>query len=405
MKSLAEICTAQAEVAHCQALASSSPHDRRQGLEVVGVRGAFGNHRRLALGKAATPRQRVLATLVTLATLVLVLLTAVDCGSSTTDGIIPRSSDEASAQALEQSFTQVVHRTLPSIVEIVSPTGLGSGVIFDDKGNVVTNAHVVGKSASFEVRPSTGTRTYPATLVASYPPDDIAVIRIQDAPPLKPAKFGHSSTLEVGDIVLAMGNPLGLDATVTNGLVSALGRTVQEPPSGDQPGAVLRQVIQTSAPINPGNSGGALVNLNSEVVGIPTLAAVNPEFGGSAPGIGFAIPSDIATDLASQIVTNGRVVNSRRAALGVSISTVTDGTGKPVGVGILGVTPDSPAAKAGLRNGDVIIKADDTPVATAQQLQEMLAQHQPGDTVRITFLRPPGEAQTVTLTLGELPAS
>jgi len=104
-------------------------------------------------------------------------------------------------------------------------------------------------------------------------------------------------------------------------------------------------------------------------------------------------------------VTNGRVVNSRRAALGVSISTVTDGTGKPVGVGILGVTPDSPAAKAGLRNGDVMIKADDTPVATAQQLQEALAQHKPGDTVRITFLRPPGEAQTVTLTLGELPAS
>ena len=231
------------------------------------------------------------------------------------------------------------------------------------------------------------------------------MIRIEGAAPLKPAKFGRSSTLEAGDIVLAMGNPFGLDATVTNGLVSALGRTIEEPGNGNLPGAVLRQAIQTSAPINPGNSGGALVNLNSEVIGIPTLAAVNPELGGSAPGIGFAIPSDIATDLASQIVANGRVINSRRAALGVAISTVTDETGKPVGVGILKVTPDSPAAKAGLQNGDVIIKVDDTPVATAQQLQELLAQHKPGDNVRITFLRAPGEAQSITLTLNELPAS
>lgn len=362
----------------------------------------MSNQRGLVLEKAVVSRHRVVSTL---ATLVLVLVAATGCSSSTTDGVISRSSDGASAHALEQDFTQIVRGTLPSIVEIVSPSGLGSGVIFDDKGDVVTNAHVVGRSAAFEVRPSTGTRTYPATLVASYPPDDLAVIHIQGAPPVKPARFGHSSTLEVGDIVLAMGNPLGLDATVTNGLISALGRTVREPPTGDQPGAVLRQVIQTSAPVNPGNSGGALVNLNGEVIGIPTLTAVNPEIGGSAPGIGFAIPSDIVTDLAAQIVANGRVVNSRRAALGVAISTVTDATGKPVGVGILGVTPDSPAAKAGLQDGDVIIKVNDTAVATAQALQELLARHKPGDTVHITFLRPPGEAQTITLTLGELPVS
>jgi putative serine protease PepD len=370
-------------------------------LEVVGVlRGVLGNHWGRVLEKAVVPRQRLVTALAAL-----VLVMAAGCSSSTAGGVISRSGDGASAHALEQNFTQIVRGTLPSIVEIVSPSGLGSGVVFDDKGDVVTNAHVVRRSAAFEVRPSTGTRTYPATLVASYPPDDLAVIRIQGAPPLKPARFGHSSTLEVGDIVLAMGNPLGLDATVTNGLISALGRTVQEPPTGDQPGAVLRQVIQTSAPINPGNSGGALVNLNGEVIGIPTLAAVNPEFGGSAPGIGFAIPSDVATDLATQIVANGRVVNSRRAALGVEISTVIDATGNPVGVGILNVTPDSPAAKAGLQNGDVIIKMDDTPVATAQALQEALAQHKPGDTVHVTFLRPPGEAQTITITLGELPAS
>lgn len=169
--------------------------------------------------------------------------------------------------------------------------------------------------------------------------------------------------------------------------------------------ALLRSAIQTSAPINPGNSGGALVNLNSEVIGIPTLAAVNPVVGGTAPGIGFAIPSDTATDLASQIITHGRVVNSRRAALGVSVSTVTDLSGKPVGVGISGVVPSGPAANAGLENGDVIIKVGDTEVTTAQQLQEVLAMHKPGDTVRITFIRPPGGATTVTVTLSELPAT
>ena len=127
------------------------------------MRGAIGNDRCLVRGKAATYRQRVLATLV------IVLLTTVGCTSSASDSS-PRSSDAASAHALEQDFTQVVHMTLPSIVEIVSPSGLGSGVIFDGKGHVVTNAHVVGKSASFEVRSSTGTRTYPATLVASTSP-------------------------------------------------------------------------------------------------------------------------------------------------------------------------------------------------------------------------------------------
>ena len=401
MKSLGEICTAQAEVGaakRCQARRIPIGGEGCQGLQEVGVRGAIGNHQR----EAAVRSQRALAALATLA---IVLLTAVDCTSSATDSVIPRSGDAGSAHALEQDFTQVVRAPLPSIVEIDSPSGLGSGVIFDDNGDVVTNAHVVGDSASFEVRPSTGTRQFPATLLGSYSPDDLAVIRIQGAPHLKPARFGRSSTLEVGDIVLAMGNPFGLEATVTDGLVSALGRTVQEPRNGDLPGAMLRQVIQTSDPINPGNSGGALVNLNSEVIGIPTLAAVNPGLGGSAPGVGFAIPSDIATDLAAQIVANGRVVNSRRAALGVSISTVTDEMGKPVGVGILGVVAGSPAAKVGLQNGDVIIKLGDTPVATAQQLQEVLAQDKPGETVHITFIRPPGRAQTIALVLGELPAS
>jgi S1-C subfamily serine protease len=366
------------------------------------VRGAIGKSTASARTRARTSWERAIAALASLA---IASVTAVGCAGSDAPGFIPQVSGASTGHALEQDFTRVVRESLPSIVEITSQSGIGSGVIFDNKGDIVTNAHVVGTSANFQVRTSAGTQQFPATLVGSYPPEDLAVIRVQGAPNLKPAKFGRSSTLEVGDIVLAMGNPFGLDATVTDGLVSKLGRTIQEPPGPDMPGALLRQAIQTSAPINPGNSGGALVNLNSEVIGIPTLAAVNPELGGSAPGIGFAIPSDTATDIARQIVANGRVVNSKRAALGVSISTVTDQSGQPVGVGVFNVVPGGPAANAGLQNGDVITKVDDVPVATAQQLQEVLAARKPGDTMRITLIRPPGETKTVTVTLGELAAS
>jgi putative serine protease PepD len=142
-----------------------------------------------------------------LAALAIVLVTAVGCTGSGAGASSSRSTGDV-GHALEQDFTRVVHESLPSII--------------------VTNAHVVGKSSNFQVRISTGTQQFPATLVGSYPPEDLAVIRVQGAPNLKPAKFGRSSTLEVGDMVLAMGNPLGLDATVTNGLVSRLGRTIQE---------------------------------------------------------------------------------------------------------------------------------------------------------------------------------
>ncbi|MDQ4103666.1 MAG: trypsin-like peptidase domain-containing protein [Actinomycetota bacterium] len=346
-------------------------------------------------------RKRFLAS----AGLAIALFTAGGCTGAGADGFSQPSIGRSAGQSLEQDFTRVVKESLPSIVEITSPSGIGSGVILDDKGNIVTNAHVVGTSTEFQVRTSTGTQQFPATLVGSYPPEDLAVIRVHGAPSLKPARFGRSSALEVGDIVLAMGNPFGLEATVTEGLISKLGRTVQEPAEGDQPGALLRSAIQTSAPINPGNSGGALVNLNSEVIGIPTLAAVNPVVGGTAPGIGFAIPSDTVTDIAGQLITHGRVVNSRRAALGVVITTVTDLSGKPIGVGISGLVPGGPASNAGLQNGDVIIKVGDQPVVTAQQLQEVLATHKPNEKVEIVFIRPPGEATTVPVTLGELPAS
>ena len=168
----------------------------------------------------------------------------------------------------------VVAQVLPSVVQITTGSGLGSGVILDDRGDIVTNAHVVGTATTFQVRLANNPTTFPATLVGAYPPDDLAVIHL-DQPPtgLKPARFGDSSKLQIGDIVLAMGNPLGLTGSVTDGIVSAVGRAVTEPAGDGSPGATLPQAIQTSAAINPGNSGGALVDLSASVIGVPTLAA------------------------------------------------------------------------------------------------------------------------------------
>ena len=187
---------------------------------------------------------------------------------------------------------------------IETATGLGSGVVFDTKGDIVTNNHVVAGSTKFTVTLADGQKL-PGTLVGTYPAGDIAVIHVA-ATNLKPASFGDSSNLVVGDIVLAVGNPLGFQSSVTQGIVSAVDRQVPESKT-----VTLPNVIQTSAEINPGNSGGALVNLAGEVVGIPTLAALDPEFGNTpAAGIGFAIPSDVVVDVAGQLITNGHVVSS-----------------------------------------------------------------------------------------------
>jgi putative serine protease PepD len=234
------------------------------------------------------------------------------------------------------------------------------------------------------------------------------VIRVADTTGLVPARFGETRDLRVGEIVMAMGSPLGLESSVTQGIVSALGRIVPEPPEPEIgfPGTVLRQVIQTSAPINPGNSGGALVDLDREVVGMPTLAAVNPGIGGAAPGVGFAIPGDVVRDLARQIIEHGRVVASGRAALGVTVATVTNDRGEPVGAGVAAVDPEGPAAAAGVQVGDLITRVDGDEVRTAQDLQALIATREPGDVIRLTVMRPPAaEPHTFTINLGELPAA
>jgi S1-C subfamily serine protease len=211
--------------------------------------------------------------------------------------------------------------------------------------------------------------------------------------------------VKIGEIVLAMGNPLGLTASVTEGIVSATGRTVSEAgatgASAAAAPALITSAIQTSAPINPGNSGGALVDLSGRVIGIPTLAALQPENGGAAPGIGFAIPSDTVRNIAGQLIANGRVTHSDRAALGITAETVANEAGQPAGVGVVSVTAGGPAAKAGVKPGDVIVAVAGQPTPDSAALQSVLAAHKPGDRVQLRILRPGGE-MTGTVTLGSL---
>jgi putative serine protease PepD len=324
---------------------------------------------------------------------------------SSTTAAQPASATANPAQALQLAFTGTVRKILPSVVEISTTTGLGSGVILDTRGNIVTNAHVVGNAATFRVRLANTASTYSARLVGVFAPDDMAVIRITGAHRLHPATLGDSNKLQTGDIVMAVGNPLGLSGSVTDGIVSALGRTVDEPQDGASPGATIPDTIQTSAAINPGNSGGALVDLNGQVIGIPTLAAVDQQIGSgsAAPGIGFAIASNMVRSITSQLISHGKVTNSGRAALGVTVETVTDANGNPEGAGIASVVPNGPAASAGLTTGDVITKIGGTPITSAQDLANVLAEHTAGQRVTVTVRSATTPAtRTLTVKLGDL---
>jgi S1-C subfamily serine protease len=313
------------------------------------------------------------------------------------------ASATGGAQDLQNAYQDAVRTVLPTVVQITTGQGLGSGVVYDDKGDIVTNAHVVGSAKSFQVSLPTGGSPLTAKLVASFAANDLAVIRL-DSPPsgLKPAKFADSSKVAVGQIVLAMGSPLGLSSSVTQGIVSATGRTVSEGTSGGGTGATIPDLVQTSAAINPGNSGGALVDLDDQVIGIPTLAATDPQLGsGAAPGIGFAIPSNAVKRIADQIIKNGKVTDSGRAALGVTVRGVVGQDFQPAGVAIVSVTTGGPADKAGLRAGDVITKVGDAPVTTVQSLTEALADDKPGQQVQVAYVRD-GSRKTAQVTLGSL---
>ncbi|TMF51201.1 MAG: trypsin-like serine protease [Chloroflexi bacterium] len=209
-----------------------------------------------------------------------------------------------SGTTLDKVREAVVVKVTPAVVQVNVLTqnggAIGSGVIIDSRGYIITNNHVVNGAQTIQVVLNDGTKL-PAQLSGTDPPDDLAVLKIQPPGNMTVATLGDSSQLRVGQEVLAIGNPLGITQTVTNGIVSALGRTISE----GQGGATISNAIQTDAPINPGNSGGALVDLQGNLVGIPTLTAIDPEFNTPANGVGFAIPSNRVKSIISQIIQTG----------------------------------------------------------------------------------------------------
>jgi len=303
---------------------------------------------------------------------------------------------------LQRDYEATIAKALPSVVEIDAGKATGSGVVFDSKGDIVTNAHVVGTAKKFDVRVSVTSKLLKARLVGVFSPDDLAVIRVtKGASGLKPVRWADSSKAQIGQIVLAMGSPYGLIDSVTQGIVSATGRIVTGPSISGQPPADIIDAVQTSAAINPGNSGGALVLLSGYVLGIPTLTATDPDFGGSAQGIGFAIPSNTAVNIASQLIKHGKVTRSDRASLAISGETHINSSGKPDGVTVDAARAGGAAAKAGIKPGDVIAGVGGERTADIAQLENVLTRYPPGNRVTVELLRN-GNPREVVVTLGSL---
>src|SRR6202165_3498948 len=250
----------------------------------------------------------------------------------------PSPGSSGAFAQFQAQLEAVAKSVIPSIVQIDTSGGLGSGIIFDTARDIVTNDHVVQGATSYTVKTSDG-KTYSASLVGRYASNDLAVIKVANATGLVPAKFADSSQIQVGEVVLAIGSPFGLSDTVTEGIVSAVGRTQSEGNNG----VTLTDLIQTSALINPGNSGGALVDLNGQVIGIPTLSGSDAQGRQPSAGIGFAIPSNQATDAAKQIVASGTVTHTNRPYLGISTR-----DNASSGVDVVSVVAGGAAAQAGI---------------------------------------------------------
>jgi serine protease Do len=272
--------------------------------------------------------------------------------------------------------------------------GIGSGVIIDPSGVVLTNNHVVDGAGTVMVRLADG-REFPGVDIKRDPKSDLAIVRIKGASNLKVAKLGDSDKMEPGDWVLALGEPFGLEGTVTHGIISAKGRPLDPETRAD--------FLQTDAPINPGNSGGPLINLDGEVIGINTAIHTRT---GVNDGVGFAIPSNLAKWVTDQLVKGGTV---KRAYLGVGIQPLdqqlADQFGVKVREGILvrEVQPDSPAAEAGLKTGDLILKFNGKPVSDSQQLVGMVDRSPIGSKANVEILRD-GNRMEVAVALHEQPA-
>jgi 2-alkenal reductase len=317
----------------------------------------------------------------------------------------------------EMTPVEVVEQVGPAVVTVINeqqvsgtvtgdtemvPAGSGSGFIIDDQGHIITNNHVVENGNEFQVIYADGTKL-DATLIGADPLSDLAVVQVNgDLPGSVP--FGDSRELQPAQDVLAMGSPLGAFAnTVTDGIVSGLGRSLSSQPGS----AVYTNLIQHNAQINPGNSGGPLFNLAGEVIGVNTIGIPLAEQGVPAQGLFFAIPSNTVKKITDQLINNGKVVYP---FLGVESLTPIDPktaaqNDLPVdhGVYVAKVTPGSPAAEAGLQHGDIIVEIDGEPIDQNHPLEEFLFEHQPGDTVELTVQRGQ-EQQKLEVELSERPS-
>jgi S1-C subfamily serine protease len=331
---------------------------------------------------------------------------------------------EPAASASPLSVNEIYRRAYRGVVEITvtaegseSPFGApraqgqGSGFVYDRQGHVVTNQHVVQGASSVSVRLWNG-QTYDAEVVGTDASTDLAVLDV-DAPAsvLTPLRLGDSSDVKVGDAVVAIGSPFGLEQTVTSGIVSALHRQMTAPNDFS-----INDSIQTDAAINHGNSGGPLLNTGGRVIGVN--AQIESESGGN-DGVGFAIPSNTVRSIVSQLVETGEV---EHAYLGVGVQTipasVADELDLVEGVALTEVRPDTPASRAGLRaasgsrlvdgqsyptGGDVVTALDGKKVTSAEELQSVIDASKPGDTVSITFVRD-GDSRTVRVQLASRPS-
>ncbi|GFG74854.1 serine protease PepD [Mycobacterium botniense] len=306
------------------------------------------------------------------------------------------------------SVEQVAAKVVPSVVMLETDLGHqseeGSGIILSPDGLILTNNHVIAAAAKAGAAGGPKTtvtfsdgRTAPFTVVGTDPTSDIAVVRVQGVSGLTPITLGSSANLRVGQPVVAVGSPLGLEGTVTSGIISALNRPVSTTGESGNQNTVL-DAIQTDAAINPGNSGGALVNMNAQLVGvnsaIATLGADSADAQSGSIGLGFAIPVDQAKRIADELITTGTATH---ASLGVQVTNDKETPGAKV----VDVVPDGAAAAAGLPSGVTITKVDDRRINSADALVAAVRSKAPGDKVTLTYKDPSGASKTVQVTLGK----
>jgi S1-C subfamily serine protease len=334
------------------------------------------------------------------AALLFVLVLVAGCQDDGDSGSAESATATATTSSTVGSDTfglipSIVKKVQPSVVSIVSPSGQGSGVVYREDGFVITNAHVAGDSARVAVVLADGKRL-PARVRAKTELYDVAVLDL-DREGLPAATFERDLP-PVGALAIAIGNPLGFENTVTAGIISGLHREI--PAGGTTPALV--DLIQTDAPISPGNSGGALVDRAGQVMGI-NVAYIPPQ--GGAVSLGFAIPAATAVRVADQLIAKGRV---EFAYLGIQPVQVTPELnqsyeiGSDTGVLVAEVVADSPAGRAGMRSGDVIVRLDDAEISVVEDLFAELREHKPGETVTLELKRD-GETRTVDVTLGDQP--